>query len=139
MTFFSIKCAVMSITLGAVLASCGYLLGTASYVGSTTTLELNPEVTKSGTMWTKEDNEIAVEVRYISSVIEKPSITIRKKQQWRILAICMASGILIAYANYRLMMRKAPQAPQAPETPNADPAPEPTPQPAPEPNNSETP
>jgi hypothetical protein len=58
-------------------------------------------------MWIAENDEIAVEVRYISSVIETPVISIRKKQQWRKLAICMISGILLAYISYRLMMRKA--------------------------------
>jgi hypothetical protein len=121
MTFFSIKCAVISIALGAAVSACGYLLGSASYVGTASTLILQPKVTDSGTMWIAENDEIAVEVRYISSVIETPAIAIRKKQQWRKLAIAMASGILLAYACYRLMMRKAPVAgpPEAPaqETP----------------------
>lgn len=126
MTFFSIKCAVLSVTLGAILATSGYLLSTASYVGSASSLTLAPTVTDSGTLWTAENDEIAVEVRYISSVIETPSITIRKKQQWRTLAVCMASGILLAYITYRLMMRKAPQ---EIESPPADPTPAPEPPP----------
>lgn len=111
MTFFSIKCAIISIALGAAVAACGYLLSTASYVGNSSTLVLQPKVTDSGTMWTAENDELAVEVRYISSVIETPAIAIRKKQQWRKLAFAMAGGILLAYASYRLMMRKAPVIP----------------------------
>jgi hypothetical protein len=107
MTFFSLKCAVFGITLGAAVSTCGYLLSTASYVGSTSGLVLAPKTTDAGTMWIAENDEIAVEVRYISSVIETPVISIRKKQQWRKLAICMISGILLAYISYRLMMRKA--------------------------------
>ncbi|MFM2169953.1 MAG: hypothetical protein RI957_182 [Verrucomicrobiota bacterium] len=111
MTFFSIKCAIISIALGAAIAACGYLLSTASYVGTANTLILQPKVTDSGTMWTAENDELAVEVRYITSVIETPAIAIRKKQQWRKLAISMTSGMLLAYACFRLMMRKAPVAP----------------------------
>jgi len=107
MTFFSLKCAVFGITLGAAVSTCGYLLSTASYVGSTSGLILAPKTTDAGTMWIAENDEIAVEVRYISSVIETPVISIRKKQQWRKLAICMSAGILLAYISYRLMMRKA--------------------------------
>lgn len=107
MTFFSLKCAVFGLTLGATVSTCGYLLSTASYVGSTSGLVLAPKTTDAGTMWIAENDEIAVEVRYISSVIETPVISIRKKQQWRKLAICMISGILLAYISYRLMMRKA--------------------------------
>jgi hypothetical protein len=107
MTFFSLKCAVFGLTLGAAVSTCGYLLSTASYVGSTSGLVLAPKTTDAGTMWIAENDEIAVEVRYISSVIETPVISIRKKQQWRKLAICMISGILLAYISYRLMMRKA--------------------------------
>jgi hypothetical protein len=107
MTFFSLKCAVFGLTLGAAVSTCGYLLSTASYVGSTSGLILAPKTTDAGTMWIAENDEIAVEVRYISSVIETPVISIRKKQQWRKLAICMISGILLAYISYRLMMRKA--------------------------------
>jgi hypothetical protein len=107
MTFFSLKCAVFGLTLGAAVSTCGYLLSTASYVGSTSGLVLAPKTTDAGTMWIAENDEIAVEVRYISSVIETPVISIRKKQQWRKLAICMISGILLAYITYRLMMRKA--------------------------------
>jgi hypothetical protein len=59
-------------------------------------------------MWIAENDELSVEVRYISSVIETPAMIIRKKQQWRKLAISLASGILLAYAGYRLMMRNAP-------------------------------
>lgn len=107
MTFFSLKCAVFGITLGTTVSTCGYLLSTASYVGSTSGLVLAPKTTDAGTLWTAENDELAVEVRYISSVIETPVISIRKKQQWRKLAICMSAGILLAYITYRIMMRKA--------------------------------
>jgi hypothetical protein len=107
MTFLSIKCAVFGLTLGAAVSACGYLLSTASYVGNTSALVLAPKTTDAGTMWIAENDEIAVEVRYISSVIETPVISIHKKQQWRKLAICLGAGILLAYFSYRAMMRKA--------------------------------
>ena len=115
MTFFSIKCAFISITLGAAIAACGYLLATASYVGNTSHLVLAPKVTDSGTMWIAENEEIAVEVRYITSLIETPSIAIHRKQQSHKLAVALLCGCLTQYACYRLMMRKAPvSAPVAP-------------------------
>ena len=120
MTFTQIKCAVLSIMLGAVIATSGYLLSTASYVGSATSMILEPKKTDSGTLWLAADDNVEIEVRYISSLIEKPAIIIRKKQQWMKLAICMSAGILLAYISYRLLLRKArvqtPQ-PQIPSTP----------------------
>jgi hypothetical protein len=113
MTFTQIKCAVLSFMLGAVIATSGYLLSTASYVGSSTIMILEPKKTDSGTLWLAADDNVEIEVRYISSLIEKPAITIRKKQQWIKLAICMSAGMLLAYISWVILMRKArAQAPQ---------------------------
>lgn len=111
--------------LGVVIATSGYMLSTASYVGSSTDITLVPTNTDSGTMWTAENKQIAVEVRYITSVINTPTITIRKKQQWLPLAIAMVSGMLLAYITYRMIMRKSRQltieenAPTEPSTPTS--------------------
>lgn len=107
MTFTQIKCAALSIILGAVVATTSYLLSTASYVGSSTGMILTPKTSDAGTQWLAENDEVAVEVRYITSLIETPIITIRKKQQWRKLAVCMSAGIVLAYLSYLLLMRKA--------------------------------
>lgn len=107
MTFHQIKTGITCAILGAVLATGGYMLATASYVGSSTDLMLTPRNTDKGTQWNAEDKQIAVEVRYITSVIEKPAITIKKKQQWLPLAICLGSGFLIAYLCYKVAMRKS--------------------------------
>lgn len=122
MTFPQIKAAILCSTLGIVLATSGYMLSTASYVGSSTDITLIPTNTDSGTMWTAENEQIAVEVRYITSVINTPKITIRKKQQWIPLAIAMSAGMLFAYIMYRWLMRKSRQSqieaipPQTPST-----------------------
>jgi predicted membrane channel-forming protein YqfA (hemolysin III family) len=106
MTFSQCKNAVLSVTLGAVVATTAYVLSTASYVGTSTSVILAPQTSDAGTRWLAETDDISIEVRYISSLTEKPAITIRKKQQWTKLAICMASGILIAYISYVILMRK---------------------------------
>ena len=111
MNFFAFKSLIISLLLGTAIATSGYLLSTASYVGSSIQLVLEPKATESGTMWTAQNDEISVEVRYISSLIETPSMTIRKKQQWPQLAISLASGILVAYVCYRVMLRKDPNPP----------------------------
>jgi len=98
MTFSQCKNAVLSVILGAVVATTAYVLSTASYVGTSTSVILAPQTSDAGTRWLAETDDISIEVRYISSLTEKPAITIRKKQQWTKLAICMASGILIAYS-----------------------------------------
>jgi hypothetical protein len=107
MTFHQIKTGITCAILGAVLATGGYMLATASYVGSSTDLILTPRFTDNGTQWNAEDKQIAVEVRHITSLIEKPTITIKKKQQWLPLAICLGSGFLIAYMCYKIAMRKS--------------------------------
>jgi TRAP-type C4-dicarboxylate transport system permease small subunit len=107
MTFHQIKTGITCAILGAVLATGGYMLATASYVGSSTDLILTPRFTDKGTQWNAEDKQIAVEVRQITSLIEKPTITIKKKQQWLPLAICLGSGFLIAYMCYKIAMRKS--------------------------------
>lgn len=119
MTFAQFKNAVLSVMLGAVVATTAYVLSTASYVGTSTSVILAPEVTEAGTRWLGETKDISIEVRYISSLTEKPAITIRKKQQWTKLAICMASGILIAYITYLFLMRKEPKK-VITETPTAE-------------------
>ena len=125
MTFQQIKVGLLCTMLGVVIATSGYMLSTASYVGSSTDITLVPTNTDSGTMWTAENKQIAVEVRYITSVINTPTITIRKKQQWLPLAIAMVSGMLLAYITYRMIMRKSRQltieenAPTEPSTPTS--------------------
>lgn len=106
MTFSQFKNAVISIILGAVVATSAYVISTASYVGTSTSVILEPQTTDAGTRWLAETDDISIEVRYISSLTEKPAITIRKKQQWTKLALCMASGIFLAYISYVLLMRK---------------------------------
>ena len=118
MTFAQFKNAVLSVILGAVVATTAYVLSTASYVGTSTSVVLTPQQTDAGTRWVAETEDISIEVRYISSLTEKSAITIRKKQQWTKLAICMASGILIAYICYVILMRKEPKKVIA-ETPTA--------------------
>jgi hypothetical protein len=113
MSFFAVKSLIISLTLGAAIATSGYLLSTASYVGSSMQMVLEPKATDLGTMWIAQNDDITVEVRYISSLIETPSMTIRKKQQWPELAISLASGILVAYGCYRVMMRKDPNPPSS--------------------------
>jgi len=107
MSFHQIKTGITCAILGAVLATGGYMLATASYVGSSTDLMLTPRNTDRGTQWNAEDKQIAVEVRYITSLIEKPTITIRKKQQWLPLAISLGSGFLIAYLCYKVALKKS--------------------------------
>ena len=106
MTFSQFKNAVLSFILGAVVATSAYVISTASYVGTSTSVILEPQTTDAGTRWLAETDDISIEVRYISSLTEKPAITIRKKQQWTKLSLCMASGILLAYISYVLLMRK---------------------------------
>lgn len=107
MTFQQIKVGLLCAMLGTVLATSGYMLSTASYVGSNTEITLTPSGTSAGTIWTAENDQIAVEVRYITSVINTPKITIHKKQQWLPLAISMISGMLLGYLTFRMIMRKS--------------------------------
>jgi hypothetical protein len=129
MTFHQIKSAILGIVLGSIIATAGYLLSTASYVGTSTSLILEPQQTEAGTRWLGQTDELEIEVRYISSLTEKPAITIRKKQQWPKLAICLSAGILFAYFSYRLMVRKEKSHTEpSPSKPSeTTPAPEPSP------------
>jgi hypothetical protein len=124
MTLAQLKATSLSIILGAVVATSSYMLSTASYVGSSSDLTLTPTATDAGTLWHAENKEVKIEVRYISSLLETPSITITKKQQWLPLAICMITGILIASFTYRIARKKSTPTPDAPaEQPTPDPSP----------------
>lgn len=124
MTLAQLKATSLSIILGAVVATSSYMLSTASYVGSSSDLTLTPTATDAGTLWHAENKEVKIEVRYISSLLETPSITITKKQQWLPLAICMITGILIASFTYRIARKKSTLTPDAPaEQPTPDPSP----------------
>lgn len=124
MTLAQLKATSLSIILGAVVATSSYMLSTASYVGSSSDLTLTPTATDAGTLWHAENKEVKIEVRYISSLLETPSITITKKQQWLPLAICMITGILIASFTYRIARKKSTPTPDAPdEKPTPDPSP----------------
>ena len=107
MSFSQIKIVILCTILGAMIATVSYLLSTASYVGSSTDLILTPSTTNAGTLWTAENEQMKVEVRYITSVLEKPAINIQKKQQWLPLAICLSAGFLSAYFSYRIASKKA--------------------------------
>lgn len=107
MTLAQIKALIISVILGSVIATAGYMLSTASYVGTSSDLTLTPTATDAGTLWHAENKELKVEVRYISSLLETPAITITKKQQWLPLAISMISGILLAALTYRIMRKKS--------------------------------
>jgi hypothetical protein len=107
MSFSQIKIIILCTILGAMISSVSYLLSTASYVGSSTDLILTPSTTNAGTRWTAENDQMKVEVRYITSVLEKPVINIQKKQQWLPLSICLSAGFLSAYFTYRIAMRKS--------------------------------
>jgi hypothetical protein len=124
MTLAQLKATSLSIILGAVVATSSYMLSTASYVGSSSDLTLTPTATDAGTLWHAENKEVKIEVRYISSLLETPSITITKKQQWLPLAICMITGILIASFTYRIARKKSTPTPNAlDEKPTPDPSP----------------
>jgi hypothetical protein len=118
MTLAQLKATSLSIILGAVVATSSYMLSTASYVGTSTDLTLTPTATDAGTLWHAENKEVKIEVRYISSLLETPSITITKKQQWLPLTICMITGILIASITYRIARKKSPT-PNAPTEPES--------------------
>jgi hypothetical protein len=118
MTLAQLKATSLSIILGAVVATSAYMLSTASYVGSSNDLTLTPTATDAGTLWHAENKEVKIEVRYISSLLETPSITITKKQQWLPLTICMITGILIASITYRIARKKSPT-PNAPTEPES--------------------
>ncbi len=107
MSFSQIKIIILCTILGAMISTVSYLLSTASYVGSSTDLILIPSTTTAGTLWTAENDQMKVEVRYITSVLEKPAINIQKKQQWLPLAICLSAGFLSAYFTYRIAMKKS--------------------------------
>jgi amino acid transporter len=129
MTLAQLKATSLSIILGAVVATSSYMLITASYVGASSDLTLSPTATDAGTLWHAENKEVKIEVRYISSLLETPSITITKKQQWLPLAICMITGILIAFFTYRIARKKSTPTPDAPtEQPTPDPLPSQDPQ-----------
>jgi hypothetical protein len=124
MTLAQLKATSLSVILGAVVATSSYMLSTASYVGSSSDLTLTPTATDAGTLWHAENKEVKIEVRYISSLLETPSITITKKQQWLPLAICMITGILIASFTYRIARKKSTPTPNAlDEKPTPDPSP----------------
>jgi amino acid transporter len=124
MTLAQLKATSLSIILGAVVATSSYMLITASYVGASSDLTLSPTATDAGTLWHAENKEVKIEVRYISSLLETPSITITKKQQWLPLAICMITGILIASFTYRIARKKSTPTPNAlDEKPTPDPSP----------------
>lgn len=124
MTLAQLKATSLSIILGAVVATSSYMLSTASYVGASSDLTLSPTATDAGTLWHAENKEVKIEVRYISSLLETPSITITKKQQWLPLAICMITGFLIASITYRIARKKSTPTPNAPaEQPTPDSSP----------------
>ena len=125
MTLAQLKATSLSIILGAVVATSSYMLITASYVGASSDLTLSPTATDAGTLWHAENKEVKIEVRYISSLLETPSITITKKQQWLPLAICMITGILIASITYRIARKKSIPTSDAP-TEQATPKPLPS-------------
>jgi hypothetical protein len=125
MTLAQLKATILSIILGAVVASSSYMLTTASYVGTSNDLTLSPTATDAGTLWHAENKEVKIEVRYISSLLEKPSITITKKQQWLPLAMSMIAGILLSAITYRIARKKSTPAPIVPleqTTPDSSPS-----------------
>lgn len=129
MTLAQLKATSLSIILGAVVATSSYMLITASYVGASSDLTLSPTATDAGTLWHAENKEVKIEVRYISSLLETPSITITKKQQWLPLAICMITGILIASITYSIARKKSIPTSDAPtEQATPDPLPSQDPQ-----------